>query len=48
MAFLRRVCERPEAEKPVMILAVGYAKKDAEVPAHAGQKKALDEIFTVR
>mgnify|MGYP006393926559 CR=1 FL=1 len=48
MGFLREICGRPEAEKPVMILAVGYAAEDARVPAHAGKKKPLDEILTIR
>lgn len=45
MGFLREICERPEHEKPIMILAVGYAADNAQVPKHAGQKKPLGEIF---
>lgn len=48
MGFLREICERPEHEKPIMILAVGYAADNAQVPKHAGQKKPLGEILTVR
>lgn len=44
MGFLREVCERPEWEKPVMILVVGRPGKDATVPAHALKKKPLSQI----
>ena len=47
MKFLNGLCGRPENEKPVMILAVGHAAKDATVPAAAKVKKPLDEIMTV-
>ena len=46
MKFLNRLLERPENEKPVMILAVGHAAKGATIPAAAKVKKALDEIMT--
>lgn len=48
MKFLNRLCERPESEKPVMILAVGHAAAAATVPAVAKLKKPLDEILTLR
>ena len=48
MGFLREVCARPEHEKPIMILAVGYAAAAAQVPKHAGVKKPLSEILTIR
>jgi nitroreductase len=47
MKFLNDLCGRPEAEKPVMILAVGVAGEGATVPAAAKRKKPLDEILTV-
>ncbi|MFK7939306.1 MAG: nitroreductase family protein [Roseovarius sp.] len=47
MKFLNGLCDRPENEKPVMILAVGHAATDATVPAAAKIKKALREIMTV-
>lgn len=47
MAFLNGLCDRPEAEKPVMILAVGHRAPGATVPAHARRKKPLDDILTL-
>ena len=47
MRFLNAQCGRPENEKPVMILPVGYPTADATVPAVAKIKKPLAEIMTV-
>jgi iodotyrosine deiodinase len=47
MKFLAAMCGRPEHEKPVMILPVGYPAEDATVPAVAKRKKPLAEIMTV-
>jgi nitroreductase len=47
MKFLNRMCDRPEVEKPVMILPVGHPADGATVPAAAGVKKPLSEILTV-
>jgi len=47
MKFLNALCDRPENEKPVMILAVGHAAENASVPAAAKIKKPLSEIMTV-
>lgn len=47
MKFLNSLLKRPKTEKPIMILAVGHAAKDATVPAVAKIKKPLDEISTV-
>lgn len=47
MKFLNALCARPEAEKPVMILATGVAAAHATVPAAAKRKKPLAEILTV-
>ena len=44
MGFLRRVCGRPEWEKPVMIVVAGRPAPDATVPAHALRKKPLEQI----
>lgn len=44
MGFLRRICGRPEWEKPLMIVVVGYPAANATVPAHALIKKPLDQI----
>lgn len=42
MAFLNQICERPENEKPYILLVVGYPEEGAEVPVI--EKKSLDEI----
>ncbi|WP_010140505.1 nitroreductase family protein [Oceanicola sp. S124] len=47
MRFLNDLCDRPEHEKPVMILAVGHPSPEATVPAAAKIKKPLDEILTL-
>ncbi|MGB7370640.1 nitroreductase family protein [Erythrobacter sp.] len=44
MGFLRDICERPEWEKPLMIVVVGHPAKDATVPARAVEKKPLARI----
>ena len=47
MKFLNELLDRPKSEKPVMIIALGHAAKDATVPAVAKIKKPLDEILTI-
>lgn len=44
MKFLNAALDRPDSEKPVMILTVGHPAKDATVPAVAKYKKPLDQI----
>ncbi len=44
MGFLRDICERPEWEKPLMIVVVGHPGADATVPARALNKKPLSQI----
>ncbi|MDY7097182.1 MAG: nitroreductase family protein [Pseudomonadota bacterium] len=44
MGFLRDACQRPEWEKPLMIVVVGRPTPDATVPAHALKKKPLSQI----
>lgn len=46
MKFLNELCDRPENEKPIMILAVGHPGDAATVPAVAKKKKLLNEILT--
>ncbi len=46
MKFLNELCDRPENEKPIMILAVGHPADSATVPAIAKKKKDLSEIMT--
>ena len=44
MGFLREICERPEHEKPLMVVVVGHPEEGATVPAHALKKKPLTQI----
>jgi nitroreductase len=44
MRFLNEVCERPQDEKPYMLIVGGYPADDATVPEHALIKKSLDDI----
>jgi len=46
MRFLNRVCRRPEHEKPVMVIVAGYPCADATFPAHALEKKSLEQLAT--
>jgi len=47
MKFLNKMLDRPDSEKPVMIIAVGHPSADAQVPKVAKMKKPLDEILTI-
>lgn len=47
MKFLNDLCDRPDNEKPVMILPVGLPADTATVPAAAKRKKPLDQIMTI-
>jgi iodotyrosine deiodinase len=47
MKFLNQILERPENEKPYLLLVVGYPAPDCHVPVAASQKKPLTEIMTV-
>lgn len=46
MSFLSKICNRPDDERPYMLLIAGYPAEDATVPKHALNKKSLDEIAT--
>ncbi len=46
MGFLRKLCGRPDHEKPLMVVVVGQASADATVPTHAVKKKPLSQITT--
>lgn len=48
MTFLREICGRPVTEKPFVLLVVGYPADGCTVPAHALEKKPLDEIATFK
>ena len=43
MAFLTKILDRPSNERPYLLLPVGHAAEDAEVPVIS--KKSLDEIM---
>lgn len=47
MKFLPALCGRPEQEKAVMILPVGWPADDATVPAVAKRKKPRDQVLSV-
>jgi len=47
MKFLNDLCDRPNSNKAMLILAVGHPADDAKIPAITGWKKPLDEILTV-
>ncbi|MGJ8679242.1 nitroreductase family protein [Paraglaciecola sp.] len=44
MSFLSKICNRPDNERPYMLLVAGYPATDATIPQHAIDKKPLDEI----
>ena len=47
MKFLPEMCGRPDQEKAVMILPVGYPAPEATVPAVAKRKKPQEQVMTV-
>jgi nitroreductase len=44
MSFLSKICDRPDNERPFMLLVVGYPHDDATIPEHALNKKSLNQI----
>lgn len=44
MGFLRRVCERPADEKPLMLIVAGLPAANATVPEYATRKKPIERI----
>ncbi|MDO6695379.1 nitroreductase family protein [Aliiglaciecola sp. 3_MG-2023] len=44
MSFLSKICNRPDDERPYMLLITGYPADNASIPKHAQNKKALSEI----
>ena len=46
MSFLNKILNRPNNEKPFIILVVGYAGKNCKTPKFAEQKKEIEEITT--
>nr|WP_051124891.1 nitroreductase family protein [Sphingomonas sp. PAMC 26605] len=48
MGFLNEVLDRPDYEKPYILLVVGHPTTDATVPTHAKYKKPLEDIASFR
>lgn len=48
MKFLNQICERPDTEKPFVLMVVGYPANDCKVPSHALIKKSLEDISTFK
>lgn len=46
MGFMNQILERPDTERPFILLVTGYPAEDAVVPKYAKYKKPLDEIST--
>lgn len=44
MTFLTEICQRPDTERPYMLLVVGHPASDASIPEHATIKKTLPQI----
>ena len=44
MKFLNQILERPDNERPYLVLVTGYPAADAKVPRFASQKKSLEQI----
>lgn len=45
MRFLGELLGRPPHEKPYMLIPLGYPAADCEVPAHAIERKPLEEVL---
>ncbi|MDX1581962.1 MAG: nitroreductase family protein, partial [Thermoanaerobaculia bacterium] len=46
MGFLREILDRPEWERPFLLVPVGYPADDCEVPDI--EKKSLEEVRLIR
>lgn len=46
MGFLNKILDRPQRERPFLLLVVGYPAADVTVPAHAYEKKPLEDFTT--
>ncbi len=47
MSFLSNICQRPDDERPYMLLIAGYPAEGATIPEHALKKKQFEQICTV-
>ncbi len=48
MGFLSEVLERPDHERPFLLIPVGYPADDCVVPVAAMERKRLEQIMVVR
>lgn len=48
MAFLGRILDRPETERPYVLIPVGYPDDNCQVPRAALERKPLEEVMVVR
>jgi len=46
MNFLNEICERPDSEKPYLLLVCGYPETDCKVPEFGGTRIGIDEKVT--
>jgi nitroreductase len=46
MGFLNQLCGRDPQDKAYILMVVGYPREGATIPAHALEKKPLDQIAT--
>ncbi len=46
MTFLSEICNRPDNERPYMLIIAGHPASNATIPAHAIKKKPLSSIST--
>ena len=44
MKFLNKILNRPNNEKPFVLLVVGFPAKDCNIPRFATQKKSIEQI----
>ena len=47
MTFLNKILNRPQNEKPFVLLVVGYPNENAKIPTFAKNKKKLEEITSI-
>ncbi|MFG0256397.1 MAG: nitroreductase family protein [Phycisphaerales bacterium JB043] len=47
MKFLTRVLDRPEHERPFLLVPVGYPADGCEIPAKALERKPLEQVMVI-
>jgi hypothetical protein len=47
MNFLNKILNRPNYEKPFVLLVVGFPNKNCKVPKFASKKKKFEEIASI-